>query len=72
MAGSLTGDDCHDAITGAIGDAEIADKFRRTIERCEAARFTSIDVNIDSGKTRDIIELIRNIEKKSKKCSRRD
>ena len=72
MAGSLTGDDCHDTITGAIGDAEIADKFRWTIEHCEAARFASIDVNIDSGKTRDIIELIRNIEKKSKKCSRRD
>jgi len=69
MAGSLTGDDCYDTITRATEDTEIADKFRQTIEHCEAARFASIDVNIDSGKTRDIIGLIRNIEKKSKKCS---
>jgi len=69
MAGSLTPDDCYDTIISATRDAEIADKFRRTIAQCEAVRYASIDVNIDSGKIKDIVELIRNIEKKSKKWS---
>ena len=72
MAGSLTGDDCCDIITSAIEDAKVADKFRQTIEHCESSRYASIEVNIDSGKIDGIIELIRNIEKKSKKCSQKD
>jgi len=67
MAGSLTGDDCYDTIISATQDTEIADKYRQTIERCEATRYASIDINIDSEKIKDIIRLIRNIEKKSKK-----
>lgn len=66
MAGSLTGNDCYDAIVSATADTEAADQYRRIIEYCQSARFASIDVNIDSGKTKDIIQLIRNIEKKSR------
>lgn len=67
MAGSLTGNDCYEAIVDATEDTEIADKYRQTIEHCESARFAAIDVNIDAGKTKDIIELIRNISRKTKK-----
>jgi len=67
MAGSLTPDDCYDTIITATKDTEKADKYRRTIAECEAARYASINVNIDSGKIKDIIDLVSNIEKKSKK-----
>ena len=67
MAGSLTPDDCYDTIITATKETEDADKFRRTIAECEASRYASINVNIDSGKIKDIIDLVRNIEKKSKK-----
>ncbi len=67
IAGSLTGNDCYEAVINATKDAEIADKYRQTMEHCESARYASIDISIDSGKTKDIIELIRNIEKKLKK-----
>ena len=67
MAGSLTPDDCYDTIIAATRDTENADKFRRTVAEFEAARYASIDFNIDSGKIKDIIDLVRNIEKKSKK-----
>jgi hypothetical protein len=67
MAGSLTPDDCSDTIITATKDTENADKFRRTIAECETARYASINVKIDSGKIKDIIDLVRNIEKKSKK-----
>ena len=67
MAGSLTPDDCHDTLINATQNSEIADKFRRTMEHCEAARYTSMDVNIDSEKIKNIIELMRDIEKKTKK-----
>jgi hypothetical protein len=66
MAGSLTGNDCYDAIVNAAADTEAADKYRRIIEYCQSARFASIDVNIDSGKTKDIIQLIRDIDRKTK------
>jgi len=67
MAGSLTPDDCYDTIMTSTEDTENADKFRRTVAEFEAARYASIDLNIDSGKIKDIIDLVRNIEKKSKK-----
>jgi hypothetical protein len=67
MAGSLTPDDCYDTIITATKDTENADKFRRTVAGFEAGRYSSINLNIDSGKIKDIIDLVRNIEKKSKK-----
>jgi len=67
MAGSLTGDDCYETIINATENAEIADNYRRIMEHCESARFSSMEVTIDFEKTRDIIDIIRNIERKSKK-----
>ncbi|MBN2455576.1 MAG: BatD family protein [Sedimentisphaerales bacterium] len=67
IVGSLTGNDCYEAIVDATEDTEAANEYRRTIERCQSTRYASIDVNIDSRKTDNIIELIRNIEKKLKK-----
>ena len=67
IAGSLTGNDCYEIIINASEDAQIADKYRQIIEQRQSARYASIDVNIDSGKTRDIIRLVRNIERKTKK-----
>ncbi len=67
IAGSLTGNDCYEIIINASEDAEIANKYRQIIEQCQSARYASIEVNIDSGKTKDIIRLIRNIERKTKK-----
>jgi len=66
-AGSLTADDCCNTIISATQDTEIAVKYRQIIERCEAARYASIDVSIDSEEIRDIIELVCNVEKKSRK-----
>ncbi|MFC1677422.1 BatD family protein [Planctomycetota bacterium] len=67
MAGSLTGNDCYETIANATGDTEIADKYRQTIEYCESARYASMDVNIDSEKTKGIIQLILDIDRKTKK-----
>ncbi len=67
MAGSLTGNDCYETIVNATGDTEMANEYCQTIEHCESARYASIDVNIDSAKSKDIIQLIRDIDRKTKK-----
>jgi hypothetical protein len=67
MAGSLTGNDCYEAIVNAAEETEMADKYRQTIEHFESARYGSKDINVDSGKVKDIIELIRDIDRKTKK-----
>jgi len=67
IAGSLTADDCYDTIVAATEDMQRADKYRETIASFEAARYASMEVNTDSAKIREVIELIRSIEKKSKK-----
>jgi len=67
IAGSLTGNDCYETIVNATEETEMADKYRQTIEHCESARYGSIDVDIDPGKTKNIIELIRDIDRKTKK-----
>jgi hypothetical protein len=67
IAGTLTPDDCYYVIISSVQNAEIADKYRKTIAQCEAARYASIDINSDSVKIKDVIELIRNIEKNLKK-----
>ena len=64
--GSLTGNDCYETIFNATEDAEIADKYRQIMEHCESARYASTTININSEKTKNIIMLIRNIEKKLK------
>ncbi len=66
-AGSLTGDDCRAIVAEATGDREVADRYKQIMERCEAARYAAGQADIDTGKVRDVIELIRLVEKKSRK-----
>ncbi|KPK41643.1 MAG: hypothetical protein AMJ65_09085 [Phycisphaerae bacterium SG8_4] len=62
-AGSLTGDDCYDIIVASTDDAPAADKFREAVTSFEAARYASLEVNITSERVKEVIELIRRIEK---------
>lgn len=66
-AGSLTADDCYQAIFSATQDMQIANKYRDIIMACEAARYASMDANFDAEQVDKVFGLIRNIKKKSKK-----
>lgn len=66
-AGSLTPDDCYDAIIAGTQDSQIADEYRRIIAGFEAGRYAPMEVKTDADKIRQVGELIRNIEKKYKK-----
>jgi hypothetical protein len=67
MAGSLTADDCRQVIVAATQDTQTAAGYSRAIAACEAARYASIEAEVDTAQTREAIELVRNIEKKTKK-----
>lgn len=67
IAGSLTGDDCRQALVAATQDVRAADRFKEIVVNCEAARYASIETKIDSTQIKEVIKLIRNIDKKSKK-----
>jgi len=67
VAGSLTCDDCHEMIAVATEDIQTADRYKEIIAKCEAVRYTSIEANIDSAQIKEVIGLVRTIEKKSKK-----
>ncbi len=66
-AGSLTSHDCHQIIVAATNDTQVADAYRDIIDNCESARYAATDADIDSTKIAEVIKLIRDIEKKSKK-----
>ena len=66
MAGSLTPDDCYELIVSATDDIQTADKYRETIASCEAARYASVEADVDAREIKRVIELVRRIEKKSK------
>lgn len=65
-AGSLTPDDCYNQILAATADPQEADKYKETMAEFEATRYASIETNITPEKIKDVVELVRNIEKKSK------
>ena len=65
-ASSLTADDCYEAIKTATDDAPTAGKYRDIITNFEAGRYASIEVQIDSEKIEEVIDLIRDIEKNRK------
>jgi len=67
MAGSLTADDCHEVIVTATSDIETAKKYREIIAGCEAERYASVEANVGTTQMKEVIELVRHIEKKSKK-----
>ena len=62
-AGSLTPDDCYDAIIVATEDSQSADKYRAIIANFEAERYAPMEIKIDSDKIRQVCELVRSIEK---------
>ncbi|MHC4642632.1 MAG: BatD family protein [Planctomycetota bacterium] len=66
-AGSLTADDCHKAIVTGTQDMQISDKYRDIITECEAARYAAMDADVDTAQIKEVVRLVRNIEKKSKK-----
>ncbi|MHC4573156.1 MAG: BatD family protein [Planctomycetota bacterium] len=67
LAGSLTADDCRQIIVSATDDAQIADSYRDTIAGCEAAHYAPLEAKADTTQIRQVIDLVRTIEKKSKK-----
>ncbi len=66
-AGSLTADDCYEVIFSATQETQTAGKYRDIITECEAARYAAIDADVDNTQVKEVVRLIRNIEKKSKK-----
>lgn len=66
-AGSLTGEDCHEVIIAATQDGHIADRYKETIVDCEAARYASMETNIDSAQIEKVVKLIQAIEKKCRR-----
>lgn len=67
QANSLTAEDCRETIADVINDIQTADKYRDIINWCEAVRYASAQANIDSVRINELVDLIRTIEKKSKK-----
>jgi hypothetical protein len=66
-AGSLTPDDCCDAIIAATQDSQSADEYRAIIAGFEAGRYAPMEIKIDADKIGQVSDLIRNIEKKCRK-----
>jgi len=66
-AGSLTADDCSEVILTHTTDIQTAKQYRDIIAQCEAARYSSTEADIDLNQLKNVIELVRSIEKKSKK-----
>ena len=67
VAGSLTGDDCFEAVAEATGNNHTAQQYKELIAECEAARYSSAEANVDAAQIRKAAELIHTIEKESKK-----
>jgi hypothetical protein len=65
-AGSLTADDCREVIVAATQDGLTADRYKEIIADCEAARYASVETNIDSTQIKEAVKLIQTIEKKCK------
>ena len=66
-AGSLTPDDCYNAIMAATEDSQSAGKYREIIAAFEAGRYAPVEIKIDADKIKQVSELIRSIEKNCRK-----
>jgi hypothetical protein len=66
-AGSLTPDDCYDAIVAESTEKQAADKYRDTIADFEAGRYASMKVNITAETIAQAIQLVRTVEKNCRK-----
>jgi hypothetical protein len=67
IAGSLTSNDCFEIIIAETKDNQSAEKYKEIIASCEAARYTSTEKILEPTKIKEVIELIKIIEKKSRK-----
>ncbi|MHC4911580.1 MAG: BatD family protein [Planctomycetota bacterium] len=66
-AGSLTADDCHEIIISATRDGQMAERFRDIAAECEAMHYASVETNIGAAKIKEVVSLVRSIEKQSTK-----
>ena len=64
-AGSLTSNDCYEAIVQSSGDVQAAQEFKNIVADCEASRYASAGDKIDSQCVNKAINLILTIEQKS-------
>jgi hypothetical protein len=62
-AGSLTPDDCYNAITAATDDSQSAGKYKEIIAGFEAGHYAPMEIKIDADKIKQVSELVRSIEK---------
>jgi hypothetical protein len=62
VAGSLTADDCFEAIEEATGDGELAGRCRRIITDCEAARYAARG-QAGAVSAEQVVELVRQVDK---------
>ena len=69
-ARSLTPDDCYDAIIDATEDTRRADKFRQTMKEFEAGRYASIETDLNPERVKEVIRLVRDIEKAAHSAKR--
>ena len=67
VAGSLTADDCCEVVASATNDTEIAIRYKETITACEVSRYASAEADVDASRIDRVVDIIRSIEKKSKK-----
>jgi hypothetical protein len=67
IAGSLTSNDCFEIILAETKDEQGAEKYKEIIASCEAAQYASAEKNLEVPKIEEAIELIKIIEKKSRK-----
>jgi hypothetical protein len=66
-AGSLTADDCHETIFSATQDGQIAERFRDIVSECEATNYALVETNIEAAQIKEVVQLVRLIEKNSRK-----
>ena len=67
MAGSLTSNDCFETIFAETKDRQSAEKYRDAIAMCETARYASTEKEMKVPTLKETIELIKTLEKKSRK-----
>jgi hypothetical protein len=67
IAGSLTSNDCFEIVLAETKDGQAAEKYKDFIAGCEAARYASTEENLETSKIEEAVELIKIIEKKSRK-----
>jgi hypothetical protein len=65
-AGSLTPVDCYEVVLSSTEDVQRSEEYKQMLAELEAARYASMAADITDKKIEDIIELIRDVEKKSK------